>query len=274
MGAPNTTCVRVFLACNAAVREGKRVLRTSRREKEFILQDWFAQRLNEAGLKYDSPARNKYPDFTLVHFSEGYEVKGLEFPGREADFDANSQVPSGLHNGRVIFYVFGRYPAYREGETEYPLTDLVICHGDFLNVDHEYVHENKSFRGFGSYGDILVRDRKMYVVPTPFGLLDGVAGQMTLIVPEDMELGEDSEELECVGNLVRAEAEELIIAYSFDLRTNELSVKKVPNPSAGLQHCFKAYRVKGAGGDAVTIKAAKREDLPELDPAHAQEELA
>lgn len=49
---------------------------------------------------------------------------------------------------------------------EYPILDLVICHGDFLNADHAYVHENKSFRGFGTYGDILVRDRKMYVTPT------------------------------------------------------------------------------------------------------------
>ena len=187
---------------------------------------------------------------------------------------ANSQVPTGLHNGRVIFYVFGRYPAYRESETEYPLTDLVICHGDFLNVDHEYVHENRSFRGFGSYGDILVRDRKMYVVPTPFGLLDGVTGQMTLIVPGDMELGKDSEELECVGNLVRIEADELIIGYSFDLRTNALTVKKVPNPSAGLEHRFRVYRMKGASGDRVTMKSIKREDLAELDTDHAQEELA
>lgn len=260
--APNTTCVRVFLACYEAVKARKGVLRRSRREKEFILQDWFAERLKEAGLKYDSPTRNKYPDFTLVHFSEGYEVKGLEFPGREADFDANSQIPSGLHNDRVIFYVFGRYPAYCEGESEYPLIDLVICHGDFLNVNHEYVHENKSFKGFGSYGDILVRDRKMYVVPTPFGLLDGVAGQVTLIVPEAMELGEDARKLECVGNLIREEVDELIVAYSFDLRTNELSVKKVPNPNAGLQHRFKAYRVKGAGGDPVTMKGIRRKGIP------------
>jgi len=38
---------------------------------------------------------------------------------------------------------------------------LVICHGDFLNADHDYVHKNKSVKGFGTYGDILIRDRKM-----------------------------------------------------------------------------------------------------------------
>ena len=45
----------------------------------------------------------------------------------------------------------------------------------FLNADNSYVHKNKSFRSFGSYGDILVRNRKMYVAPTPFALADGTA---------------------------------------------------------------------------------------------------
>jgi hypothetical protein len=49
----------------------------------------------------------------------------------------------------------------------YPVLDLMLCHGSFLNADISYEHKNKSFRGFGSYGDILVRDRKMYVAPTP-----------------------------------------------------------------------------------------------------------
>jgi hypothetical protein len=36
--------------------------------------------------------------------------------------------------------------------------DLVVCHGDFLNADHEYVHKNKNVKGFGIYGDIMIRD--------------------------------------------------------------------------------------------------------------------
>ena len=65
--------------------------------------------------------------------------------------------------------MFGRYPQDPDGK-RYPVLDLVLCHGRFLNADNTYVHKNKSFRGFGSYGDILVRDRKMYVAPTPFAL--------------------------------------------------------------------------------------------------------
>ena len=109
----------------------------------------------------------------MVASTEGYEVKGLAYPGRELNYDCNSQAPSGEHNGRSIYYVFGRYPAEPDG-TNYPVLDLVVCHGDFLNAHHDYVHRNKSVRGFGSYGDLLIRDRKMYVAPTPFGVVEGV----------------------------------------------------------------------------------------------------
>ena len=150
-------------------------------------------------------------DFSLVEYTEGFEIKGLAWPGRERDYDLNSQVPTGYHNGREIFYVFGRYPAdlkpYSDqgnGRRQYPVVDLVICHGDFLNADHNYVHKNKSVKGFGTYGDIMIRDRKMYVAPTPFALTEGTTGLMTLILPERM--GTDSRYKE-VGRLTRTESE-------------------------------------------------------------------
>src|SRR5438552_8733519 len=139
---------------------------------------------------------------------------------------SNSQTPTGLHNGRTIYYVFGRYPKEPDGN-RYPVLDLVLCHGDFLNADHEYVHKNKSVKGFGSYGDIMIRDRKMYVVPTPFHLVEGLAHQHTLILPADLSPGRDFVE---VGMLTRVEAREFVIAYSFDLQTNELVPSKVQNP--------------------------------------------
>ena len=58
-----------------------------------------------------------YPDFRLVASTDGFEVKGLAYPGREANYDCNSQVPSGSHNGRTIFYIFGRYPADPDGDS-------------------------------------------------------------------------------------------------------------------------------------------------------------
>jgi hypothetical protein len=244
------TCADVFVACAAAMQDAVLIQRVSRSDKEFHFQNWVDARLNDAQLDHDAAGRNSYPDFTLVHQPDGYEVKGLQWPGREASYDSNSRVPTGSHNGRSIYYVFGRYPAASDDD-EYPVVDLVICHGDFLNANHSYIHKNKSFRGFGSYGDLLVRDRKMYVAPTPFALTDGTTGQATLITSADL-AGEGR--LKKVGDLVRVEAEHIVVGYTFDLRTNVLTPQLAPNPSADVEHTFTAYRLQGVGGEAVTMK--------------------
>lgn len=208
-----TSCYDVFAECVQAIRDGVLIEAVSRSDKEFHFQNWLQARLQSLQLDFDEPRRNTYPDFRLVKFPEGYEVKGLATPGRKANFDSNSQIPTGLHNGRQIFYVFGRYPkdlsdfqSNSPGKPKYPVIDLVICHGDFLNVDHEYVHKNKSIKGFGSYGDIMIRDRKMYVVPTPFTLTEGTTGVYTLILPADIPT---DKRYEVVGQLTRTEADDL-----------------------------------------------------------------
>jgi hypothetical protein len=244
-------CTDVFCACCEAMRGGALVHRSSRQDKEFHFQNWFSARLDGLRFPYDPPARNSYPDFRLVQIAEGYEVKGLAYPGRETTFDSNSQVPTGFHNGRTIFYVFGRYPAESD-EPDYPVYDLVVCHGDFLNADHTYVHKNRSIRGFGSYGDIMIRDRKMYVAPTPFAVTSGAAGQQTLILPKDMPT---DGRLSQVGVLSRVEAAKLIIAYSFDLKNNTISATQIDNPAAGTVHEFCAYRLKGAEGPEVSLRS-------------------
>ena len=193
----------------------------------------------------------------MVHFAEGYEVKGLAYPSSWKNYDSNSQMPTGFHNGRTVYYIFGRYPKTPDGDS-YPLLDLVVCYGDLLNADHDYVHKNKSVRGFGSYGDIMIRDRKMYVAPTPFGLLEGVAHRRTLIVPSEYEVPNEYQQ---VGLVHRQEVEQLVATYEFDLRSNELSTTFVPNPQAGKEHAFQALRLRGEPDDAVSI----RSDLPEPD---------
>jgi hypothetical protein len=140
----------------------------------------------------------------------------------------------------------------------------VVCHGDFLNADHEYVHKNKSFRGFGSYGDIMIRDRKMYVAPTPFGLVSGVAHFQTLILPQGFSVMTG---LRQVGTLMRKEAERLIVGYSFNLRRNVLTPRTVPNPSAGRVHIFRAWRLDGGPDEPVVMHEAAlaNDDDPEND---------
>lgn len=131
------------------------IQRESGQDKEFHFQNWVRGRISETPHLFEEGGRNVYPDFRIVWLTEGYEIKGLAYPGRWINYDSNSQVPSGFHNGRTIYYVFGHYPKEPDGNS-YPVLDLVVCHGDFLNADHEYVHENKAIRGFGSYGDILI----------------------------------------------------------------------------------------------------------------------
>ncbi len=260
-------CLEVFARCAEAIRTNRLIERESRHDKEFHFQNWFKARLAETELNFESGGRNSYPDFRLVASTDGFEVKGLAYPGRETNYDANSQVPPGNHNGRTIFYVFGRYPAQPDGDS-YPVLDLVICHGDFLNADHDYVHKNKSMKGFGSYGDIMIRDRKMYVAPTPFGLTTGTAHHQTLILPADFPV---NTRFRKVGNLLRREADKLIIGYAFNLRTNTLKPESVDNPAAGKEHTFIAYRIKDSAADAVAMRSP-REVIAEVAEAAEEDE--
>ena len=240
---------RVFTQCVQAIAKGEMIRRVSSSDKEFHFQNWFRDRLNALGENVESGGRNSYPDFRMVKFAEGFEVKGLAYPGREASFDSNSQLPTGHHNGRSIYYVFGRYPKKPDGNA-YPVLDLAICHGDFLNANREPHHRNKSVKGFGSYGDILIRARRMYVVPTPFYLADGVAHHQTLVLPSEMR----APGLVKVGSLCRRECDRLVVGYAYDRPTDDLSPKLIANPNAGKEHHFTAWRVKGAPTDAVSMK--------------------
>ncbi|WP_198407799.1 hypothetical protein [Alcanivorax borkumensis] len=244
-----TICFDLFEQCVKAVQGGELIKSAHKKDKEFHFQNWVEERLENISVHFEGSGRNTYPDFSLVEYAEGYEIKGLAWPGRERDYDSNSQVPTGHHNGRKIFYVFGRYPKDPDG-LEYPVVDLVMCHGDFLNADHNYVHKNKSVKGFGTYGDIMIRDRKMYVAPTPFALTEGTTGLMTLILPANMDGDSRFQE---VGSITRTEAENLVVGYTFDLRTNELKADLVPNPNAGKEHHFTAYRLLSQSNKPVTL---------------------
>lgn len=255
----DSTILTVFQKCVDAISSNKLIRRESKQDKEFHFQNWVRARLDGSKYNYEVGGRNSYPDFRIVSVTEGYEVKGLAYPGREVNYDCNSQVPTGLHNGRSIYYVFGRYPAEPDGNT-YPVLDLVICHGDFLNADHVYVHKNKSVKGFGSYGDIMIRDRKMYVAPTPFGLATGLAHAQTLILPADISLPKN---YRSVGKLVRKEADKLIIGYTFDLKNNIITPKTIPNPNNGKEHSFQSWRLSDGSDESVIMH--ERHDIEVTD---------
>lgn len=233
----------VYKECFKAIKNGEEIERISASDKEFSFSNWFLKQLQKLKIEIEDPSRNAYPDFKVSGKPVGFEVKGLGFPGREKNYDCNSQVPSGLHDGSEIYYVFGRYPAEVKGKT-YPVLDFVLCHGDLLNSDHEYVHENKNLKGFGSYGDIMIRDRKMYVAPTPYYLLKNVASEITLILKNK---GEEISGLTKIGHLKRTAVDSLIRGYEFDMNTNTLTGKKIKNSKAGSGFEFYAYTASRSG---------------------------
>jgi len=245
----NSRAPTLFLQCEEAIDRRTPIVRESARDKEFAAQDWVRDRITDAGLDYTESGRNTYPDFPLTGEPlEGFEVKSLAYPGRDASYDANSQPPCGTHNGRTVFYVFLRYP--KNAGNSYPVHDLVFCHGDFLNPARDYVHRNENVPNFGAYGDIMIRDRKMYVVRTPYAIADGLAGQRTLILPADWSLPTG---FKAVGALERREADEVAIGYEFNLKTSSLTVLCEPNPCAGKSHAFIAYRSSDGNDASVSL---------------------
>jgi hypothetical protein len=68
----------------------------------------------------------------------------------------------------------------------------------------------------------------------------------------------------------RREAERLIVGYTFDLRNNELTPETVPNPGAGREHAFRAWRLPGGSKEKVAMRpVVKIEDRGDEDDAEA-----
>ena len=98
----------------------------------------------------------------------------------------------------------------------------------------------------------------MYIAPTPYGLVSGADRQITLILPENYPL---DPRLEVVGNLNRVAADRLVIGYSFNMTTNEITPEYTNNPSADNIHSFVAYRAKGVGGPEVCMRSQQNRQV-------------
>ena len=83
------TVLDIFAACSSAISKGKLIVRESAQDKEFHFQNWFKARLIETGFAFEQGGRNSYPDFRIVQATDGYEIKGLAYPGRDANFDSD-----------------------------------------------------------------------------------------------------------------------------------------------------------------------------------------
>src|SRR5436853_116816 len=79
--ASRMTVPTVFAYCVEAIRQGDLIERVSRTDKEYHFQNWFRTRLEKKGLYFEVGGRNSYPDFRMVATTDGYELKGLAYPG-------------------------------------------------------------------------------------------------------------------------------------------------------------------------------------------------
>ena len=68
-----------------------------------------------------------------------------------------------------------------------------------------------------------------------------------------------------VGEIKRVEVDEIVVAYTFDLETNELNASKVPNPAAGKKHLFNAWRIKGCDTEIVSLRQEDLQNMQEYE---------
>ncbi|MFZ5452784.1 MAG: hypothetical protein ACOZF2_13090 [Thermodesulfobacteriota bacterium] len=109
----------------------------------------------------------------------------------------------------------------------------------------------------------MIRDRKMYVVPTPFSIAQGLTGTRTLLIPASWNSPRGFKK---VGDIIRVEAANLVVGYEFDLKTNNISARTIPNPEARSKHCFSAYRIESDSDKTVNLVSnPDREDIEDED---------
>lgn len=88
-----------------------------------------------------------------------------------------------------------------------------------------------------------MRLRNMYRPPSPYQLLEGLDQGATLITPADTLVTS----LSPAGTLKRQGAPELIKDVLVDYESNKFRVRKRPNPNAGSDHHFCAWRTHTLG---------------------------
>lgn len=242
-----THSVNIFLAAHQAVAAATHMKPRSKNDKEYFPQDWFADRVKSLNLPYEPQGRNSYPDFWVGNAAtapaEGYEIKSLSFskgkPARK-DYDCNSSIPSGTKDGKDVFLVFFLYTG--SGADPRPVQSLCIAHGNLINADHEVAaaHVNEAIKGFGSYGEGFIRNRKMYVFAHPLTIDPSGLGRCRLIVPSEWKVSHG--DLRKVGTLNRTVASTSLVSYSIHLDgVTKASKNMNPRGDAGVVRAFDVF---------------------------------
>jgi len=228
-----------------AAREGRRMVPRSANDKEYFAQDWFKDRLDEAGLNYRQQGRNSYPDFLVEapEPREGYEIKSLSCkknrPARK-DIDFNSTIPSGKKGDQDVFLVFFLYTG--SGRDPRQVHSISLANTDLINFDHAVAdeHINVAIHKFGSYGDGFIRNRKMYVFPHPLAIDPDGLGRRRLIVPANWKVVDAR--LKRVATIKRKIAPLAIEDYTIKLHgRGQAEVGTKPYPNAGDSLIFDVF---------------------------------
>lgn len=241
-----THAVTIFLEMANAIKQGRSMLPRSANDKEYFAQDWFSDRVKATGLEAMQQGRNSYPDFWVsdVHITEGYEIKSLSFAnGRPArrDIDFNSTIPSGKKGDNECFLVFFLYTG--SGSNPRPVHTVSLVHGDLINSDHALAdaHINVSITQFGSYGNGFIRNRKMYVLPTPITIDPTGIGKVRLITPQNWNI--QHSQLTNVGKITMRVADESISQYTIDMLGGKPVTEMKKNVNAGEEKHFDVFEV-------------------------------
>lgn len=141
-------------------------------DKEFAAQDWAVANAARAGLDVTELGRHAPVDLHVGAPARiGVQVKGLTLArGRVRDtLDYSSTFPSPHHDDipTVLAYL-QLHPRLRPGGTVRTHTvcvaDMALVQGDDITT------QNRSVAGAGSYGDVNVRCRLMYIGAQPVAL--------------------------------------------------------------------------------------------------------
>lgn len=135
-----------------------------------LFSDWF-----EDGIPYTIKhlGANDHPDAIIENV--GFELKSISSNGQ---IQFNSTIPTGRFNHKgIVGECYYAIALYKKDRTFGQLHDFTICYGDYFNFDHAFAHShmNSQEKGFGDYGDGVVRYRKMYQFPTPTKEVPGVS---------------------------------------------------------------------------------------------------
>jgi hypothetical protein len=136
------TAHTIFQQCVEAIRQGVLIERESAQTKSSISKI-VSRSTHRDRLNFEARRPKFLSRFSNGATTEGYEIKGLLIPAAMLRSIQTVRFLQALIMGEVFTMCLADTRRKPDGN-RYPVLDLVICHGAFLNADHEYVHKTST----------------------------------------------------------------------------------------------------------------------------------